>query len=234
MSPRPVPVAAVVEDELPHFTLIEETLTRECGFRCEHFPNAARFLQRIVREPVDLVLLDWGLPDLPGIDVLRRLREGLHARLPVIFVTARGDEDDLTYALAAGADDYLVKPLQVRQLTARVGAVMRRYRATESPGDEIAVARLRLDRRRRAAFVDGEEVALTPREFELAWRLLSANGQLLSRSEIVSALWGAPQAVDTRSLDSHIYRLRRKLLLDPDHGFRLSSVYGHGYRLEVL
>lgn len=229
-----MPLVAVVEDELPHYALIEATLARDCGFRCEHFASAGVFLSRIARSPFDLVLLDWGLPDIEGVDVLRRLREGLHVRLPVIFVTARGDEDDLTQGLAAGADDYLVKPLQVRQLTARVGAVMRRYRVTESAAEELQLAHLRLDQRRRMAWVDGVEVVLTPREFELAWRLVAANGRLVARNEIVRLLWGAPGAVDTRSLDTHIYRLRRKLQLDPEHGLRLSSVYGHGYRLEVL
>jgi DNA-binding response OmpR family regulator len=234
MKATTAPLVAVVEDELPHYALIEATLARDCGFRCEHFASAGVFLARIARSPFDLVLLDWGLPDIEGVDVLRRLREGLHVRLPVIFVTARGDEDDLTQGLAAGADDYLVKPLQVRQLTARVGAVMRRYRVTESAAEELILARLRLDQRRRMAWVDDEEVVLSPREFELAWRLVAANGRLVARNEIVRLLWGAPGAVDTRSLDTHIYRLRRKLRLDPEHGLRLSSVYGHGYRLEVL
>jgi DNA-binding response OmpR family regulator len=234
MSAQPSLLAAVVEDELPHITLIADTLVRECGFRCMRFSTAASFLQWMTREQPDLIVLDWGLPDIEGIDVVRRLRDGLRSRVPVIFVTARGDDDDLSAGLAAGADDYLVKPLQVRQLTARVGAVMRRYRVGDQPDQDVRLGPLHLDRKRATAWVSGVDVALTPREFDLAWRLATSCGQLVSRAEIITILWGAQHAVDTRSLDSHIYRVRRKLHLDPEHGFRLSTVYGHGYRLEHL
>lgn len=227
------PVAALVEDEVPHLVLLEESLAQH-GFQCRRFAAATPFLHWIARETADLVVIDWGLPDIAGIDVLRHLREGLHSRVPVIFLTARGDEDDLTAALSMGADDYLIKPLQVRQLMARVGAVMRRYRRSESPGDSVSLGPLTLDRRRRAATIAGAEIALTPREFEIGWRLVIAAGQLVMRSELQAVLWGGVQAVDTRSLDTHVYRLRRKLRLDPENGFRLSSVYGHGYRLEWL
>jgi DNA-binding response OmpR family regulator len=185
------------------------------------------------RESFDLFLIDWTLPDSTGEHMLRWLREERGLDVPVIFITARDAEEDVVTVLNAGADDYMVKPLRRLELLSRVEAVMRRAR----PRAEAAAIELppyRIDPEARNVSVAGEAVELTDKEFELALFLFRNLGRLVSRGHLLEAVWGRSAALQTRTIDTHVSRVRNKLRLRPENGFRLSSTYSYGYRLERL
>jgi two-component system, OmpR family, response regulator RegX3 len=175
-------------------------------------------------QPVDVVLLDLGLPDLDGTEVCRRLRAA--SDVPIIILTARGDEVDRVVGLELGADDYVVKPFGFRELVARIRAVTRRRHADgERRVDEVG--RLRLDRAARRVFVDGEEVALTAKEFDLLALLMEEAGVVVQRRRILERVWDTTWYGPSRSLDVHIASLRRKL----GHPSWVETVRGIGFRL---
>jgi DNA-binding response OmpR family regulator len=176
----------------------------------------------------DFVLLDLGLPDVDGTDVCRRIRAG--SDVPIIVITARGDEIDRVLLLELGADDYIVKPFGLRELVARVRAVARRANGiTRQTGSALELDGLRIDRRARRVTLNGEEVVLTPKEFDLLSFLASEPGAVLSRQEILETVWDAHWYGPTKTLDVHIAALRKKLL-DPRW---IETVRGVGFRLSV-
>jgi DNA-binding response OmpR family regulator len=175
---------------------------------------------------VDLVLLDLGLPDLDGYEVCRRLRAA--SSVPIIVVTARGDEGDRVVGLELGADDYVVKPFGIRELVARVRAVSRR--AVAEPAGPQRVGALEVDRRTRRVSVDGREVALAPKEFELLALLADDPGAVVSRSQIMDQVWDPHWYGPTKTLDVHVASLRRKLA-DPRW---IETVRGVGFRLGTV
>jgi two-component system, OmpR family, response regulator RegX3 len=159
--------------------------------------------------------------------VLREVREGLRSRIPAIFATARGQERDAVIALSAGADDYLVKPIRRMELLARLDAVTRRF----GGAPVFEVGEFRVDGQMRGIWCDGRWVELTGKDFDLASLLLHNVGRVLSRGHLRETIWGQNAGSVSRSLDTHVSRVRRRLGLTPEHGWRLSSVYGRGYRL---
>jgi DNA-binding response OmpR family regulator len=175
---------------------------------------------------VDLVLLDLGLPDLDGYEVCRRLRAA--SSVPIIVVTARGDEVDRVVGLELGADDYVVKPFGIRELVARVRAVSRR--AVAQPAGPQRVGALEVDRRTRRVALDGREVALAPKEFELLALLADDPGAVVSRVQIMDEVWDPHWYGPTKTLDVHVASLRRKLG-DPRW---IETVRGVGFRLGTL
>jgi DNA-binding response OmpR family regulator len=174
------------------------------------------------REP-DVVLLDLGLPDLDGVAVCRRLRE--QSDMAIIVVTARGEEPERVLALDAGADDYLVKPFGLAELLARIRAVLRR--TVRSDGETLRHGPLVVDVRTRKVTVSGDEVALTPKEFDILECLASDPGRVMSRQEILDNAWDAHWYGPTKVLDVHVAALRRKLGI-PE---LIETVYGRGFRL---
>ena len=170
---------------------------------------------------VDVILLDLGLPDADGLQVLREVRK--HSDVPVIVVTARGDEADRVVGLELGADDYVVKPFSVRELSARVRAVSRRRRV-EAP---VGTGRVFIDRARRRVTVDGVEIELTAKEFDLLAVLAEEPGRVVSRQELFSRVWDPVWHGTGKTLDVHVSAVRRKLG-DPD---LIETVRGVGYRL---
>jgi DNA-binding response OmpR family regulator len=204
------------------------------GHDCHTFDHGRALLHALRRESFDLLIVDWQLPDLSGPDVVLWVRSNVEHRIPVLFVTSRVDERDIVEGLACGADDYMTKPTRVGELIARVRALMRRsYPVTELPTQTLG--RYCIDQRRRVIEIDGEPVALKHKEYDLAQCLFANIGRLLSREHLQEAAWGADgPAVTSRSLDTHVSRVRMKLGLRPENGFRLSAVYGVGYRLEYL
>jgi len=202
------------------------------GYATRHYPQAAEFRRKLGAESVDLLLLDWNLPDESGIEVLRALRESNHARLPVLFLTARNEEEDIVAGLKAGADDYLTKPPKQGELLARVGALLRRTGFQgDQPGDEDALP-YKVDVQRRRVTLSDREIVLTEREFDLALFLFRRRGRVVSRDALLEGVWNIRGDVATRTVDTHISRLRKKLELGGEHGWRLNAVYQHGYRLE--
>ena len=181
-------------------------------------------------ETFDALLLDWNLPELSGIEVLREVRERLRSRIPAIFATARDQERDAVIALSAGADDYLVKPIRRMELLARLDAVTRRFGRVEV----FEVGEFRVDSQVRGIWCDGRWLELRGKDFDLASLLLHNVGRLLSRGHLRETIWGQNAGPVSRSLDTHVSRIRRRLGLTPENGWRLHSVYGRGYRLDRL
>ena len=180
---------------------------------------------------IDLVLLDLMLPRLSGIEVCRRIRRA--STVPVIMLTARDSEADTVVGLRIGADDYVTKPYSYRELLARVNAVLRRSRGEEQEPAEpvLEVGRVRMDVERHEVTVDGEAVAMPPREFELLELFMRHPGRVLARGEIIDRVWGADYVGDTKTLDVHVKRIRAKIEVEPGEPKLLITVRGVGYKL---
>ena len=180
---------------------------------------------------IDLVLLDLMLPRLSGIEVCRRIRRA--STVPVIMLTARDSEADTVVGLRIGADDYVTKPYSYRELLARVNAVLRRSHGEEQEPAEpvLEVGRVRMDVERHEVTVDGEAVAMPPREFELLELFMRNPGRALARGEIIDRVWGADYVGDTKTLDVHVKRIRAKIEAEPGEPRLLVTVRGVGYKL---
>jgi DNA-binding response OmpR family regulator len=222
---------AMLEDDPAQAQVMQEWLA-SAGHVCHVYDTSRPLLAALRRESFDLLMLDWQVPDLSGIEVLRRVRADLGARVPVLFVTSRDAERDIVDALEAGADDYLVKPPRRLELLSRVQALWRRASGAPAEPKRLDHPPYCLDLAERRAYRDGAPVDLTPKEFEVAWLLFRNLGRVTSRGHLLEAAWGHGAEVTTRTVDSHVSRMRTKLDLGPERGFRLVSVYGYGYRLE--
>ena len=208
---------------------------RTAGHQVRAFEQDEELLRTLARETFAAVLLDWQLPELSGIDMLRKLRQRLQANVPLIFCTARNREEDIVKALRAGADDCLVKPVRRAELLARLQAVTRRGCGVPLESALLDVGVFRVNCQTRSVTRDNERVELTAKNFALAALLLNNVGRVLSRGHLLETIWGQGAARSaSRSLDTHISRLRTKLKLTPEYGWRLAAVYGYGYRLDKL
>jgi DNA-binding response OmpR family regulator len=212
------PSVLLVEDDPGIATQLVRGLARG-GYRVDHVTTGRAALAW--GEP-DVVLLDLGLPDADGVQVCRRLRE--RSAAAIIVVTARGEESERVLALDAGADDYLVKPFGLAELQARIRAVLRRV---QPGGDVLRHGRMQVDVRRRKVSVNGADIALTPKEFDILECLAADPGRVVSRQEILESAWDSHWYGPTKVLDVHVAALRRKL---GDPGL-IETVYGRGYRL---
>lgn len=205
----------------------------QAGHPVRWFRNANEFMRRQGAGSVDLLLLDWMLPGRAAPAVLAAIRGSANARLPVVLLTVGDGEDDIIRGLAGNADDYVVKPPRQRELLARITAVLRRH-ALRGEGDLLELPPYVLDRARRRISIDGHEVELTQREFALASFLFHRHGRIVSRDTLLEHVWNVSPAVSTRTVDTHVSRLRKKLDLAGGKGWRLAAVYQHGYRLEQV
>ena len=190
----------------------------------------AEFLHRLLQTRGDLLLVDWSLPDGSGADILQWVRKNKGWDTPAIVLTANEDEDTVVEALRAGADDYVTKKVGPKQLLARIEAVTRRITPVA-----LTVTRLDVyeaDAAQQRLSVNRVDVSLTQKEFDLAVYLLQNPDKLLSRDHLLNGVWGLNTDVDTRTVDTHVSRLRKKLMLDGTHGWRLAPIYGYGYRLQ--
>jgi DNA-binding response OmpR family regulator len=222
-----------VEDDIDQAELLRLWL-EHAGYGCAVFRSASDFRRRLGNEAVDLVLLDRSLPDAKGLDVLSWIRQSPNASLPVIFLTASGDESDIIEGLAAGADDYVVKPPKQGELLARVAAVLRRRGGDADGSDTLELPPYRVDAQHRQISINGEPVDLTQREYELACYLFRRQGRIVSRDALLENVWNLAGDISTRTVDTHISRLRKKLGLSGENGWRLTAVYQHGYRIEQV
>ena len=211
----------VVEDEDAIAEPLVEGLERE-GFVVE---RAATGQAALAAPPADLVLLDLRLPDIDGLEVCRRLRE--RSRVPIIVVTARGEEVDRVVGLELGADDYVVKPYGLRELVARIRAVRRRAEPVQAEQRPLLVGGLTVDTRARRASLDGRALALTPKEFDLLALLAADPGAAVTRERIFEEVWGTRWYGSPKTIDVHVAALRRKL---GDPGW-IETVRGVGFRL---
>lgn len=226
-------VVGLLEDDQDMAALVAEWLD-EAGYTVRLFRSATEYRRRQGSEAVDLLLLDWMLPDGTGIEVIESIRSSPNGTLPVIFLTARDSEDDIVRGLASGGDDYVVKPPKQRELIARVNAVLRRHGVEADGGEAFDVAPYAVDARRRRVTLSGQDVELTQREFDLASYLFRRQGRIVSRDALLENVWNLSAAVSTRTVDTHVSRLRKKLELGGEHGWRLAAIYQHGYRLEQV
>ena len=248
-----MPKILVVEDETDVNNLIKTQLERE-GYEVSQAFDGPGALQQVERHQPDLVILDWMLPGMDGLTVCREIRR--NHLMPIIMLTARGEEIDRVVGLEVGADDYVVKPFGVRELLARVRALLRRVAldtndtgttsatSTESVGSMgptstaaggpaegvLSHGPLRIDLTGRTVFIDGEPVDLTRREFDLLALFVSNPGRAFSRAYLVERLWSDEFEVFDRAVDSHILRLRKKL---GSVGGHIVTVWGIGYRFQV-
>ena len=221
---------ALLEDDTDHAALLTQAMLA-AGHGCEVYTTGARFMQAMVRETFDVLVLDWMLPDTTGLEVLDWLRE-LQDRTPVLFVTSRDAEQDIVQALAHGADDYLVKPPRSGELLARLEALKRRAENMQG-NTSLLVAPYEFDLSSNVVRLHDDIVDLTERQFQLALVLFRNAGRLLSRQYLLEAVWGLHAQIQTRTLDIHVSQLRNLLAL-ADNGWRISSIYAHGYRLEPM
>jgi len=224
----------LVEDEHSFVEALTVGLKRE-GFRVQVAQDGAEALDLFDAVRPDLVLLDVMLPKVSGIDVCRELRR--RSQVPIIMVTAKGSEIDTVVGLEVGADDYVTKPYRLRELVARMRAVLRRRSAdlttTTSTGDVLEVGDVRLDPERHEVEVRGSQVRLPLKEFELLEILLANAGRVLPRETLIDRVWGADYVGDTKTLDVHIKRLRTKVEEDPSLPTRIVTIRGLGYKYDT-
>ena len=220
----------VVEDEESLADSVRYNLERE-GYSVSVAPDGRRALERFRADPPSLVILDLMLPEVSGLDVCRTIRSD--SDVPIIMVTAKDSEADKVAGLELGADDYVTKPFSMRELVSRVRANLRRTRphAAPAPADEVLEGgRVRMDVARHEVSVGDGAISLPPKEFELLEAFLRRKGRLLTRDFLIEEVWGADYFGDTRTLDVHVKRLRRKLETDPHHPDHLQTVRGLGYK----
>ncbi len=222
---------ALLEDE----AIVAELLTlwlSEHGHHVSAYTRGERLINSLRRESYDLLVLDWMVPDIDGEEVLAWVRQHVEWPIPIIFVTQRDEEEDIVRILSQGADDYLIKPVRQRELLARIGALARRAHVEESIDQVLNFPPYMIDNRDRTVTFNGHKVQLTQKELDLAAFLFRNSGRILSRDHILESVWGHRPGMNTRTVDTHISRLRNKLELSATNGWRLSGIYHHGYRLE--
>ncbi|HEX2045279.1 MAG TPA: response regulator transcription factor [Gaiellaceae bacterium] len=220
----------LVDDEESIQKLLTYPLERD-GYRVVHARDGEEALARFGEEAVDLVVLDLMLPGLDGLEVCRRMRESESA-VPIIMLTARGDEVDKVVGLEIGADDYITKPFSIREFMSRVRALLRRAQLPPSAARSEVIEHdgLRIDTAKRTVAVRGEPVALTYLEFELLRTLAASPGRVFSRAALLDDLWGGAEYRDPRTIDVHVRHLREKIERDPADPEFIFTVRGAGYR----
>lgn len=230
------PLILVVEDEASFVDALEIGLARE-GFRTAVAVDGAQALELFAELRPDLVLLDLMLPRVSGIDVCRQIRQT--STVPIIMVTAKASEIDTVVGLEVGADDYVTKPYRVRELVARIRALLRRSAmepASAAPGSgspsAVSVGDVTLDPDEHRVVVRGADVSLPLKEFEMLHLFLLNAGRVLTRETIIDRVWGLDYVGDTKTLDVHIKRLRAKVEPDPAHPERIVTIRGLGYKYE--
>lgn len=220
----------VVEDSRSQAEVLKALLKSE-GHQVEVFADGGSCIEAIKSRSFDFFIIDWNLPDMGGDEVLKRVREQCGWDVPVVFCTGRTDEEAASDILRLGADDYIPKPIRYMEFMARIHALLRRRKPRVSA---LNFGGIEIDLDGRRIRLSGAEVELTQREFELAVILLQNIGRVLSRDELLSSVWSRDAGVDTRTVDTHASRLRKKLGLAGESGLMLSSVYGQGYRLDTV
>ena len=221
---------AILEDDPDQLALLSRWIVA-AGHQVHGYLRGKLVLKHAARESFDVFVLDWEVPDLSGVDVLRWIRANLSASVPVLFVTVRDTEEDIVYALNAGADDYMTKPVRQSETLARLGALLRRA-YPQKEATQLAIPPYEFDTQTGIARVNGAPVALTPKEFELAVLLFRNIDRLMSRGHLQEMVWGRGIEVPTRSVDTHVSQVRKKLGLRGDYGFRAAAIYNYGYRLK--
>ena len=217
----------IVEDEESISSFVKMYLERE-GFTVTVAGTGAAAMAALENESPDLVTLDLMLPDMDGLDICRQVRST--SNVPIIMLTARDEDIDKIVGLEVGADDYVTKPFNARELVARIKSILRRSTAVpEAQSNRLTCGELVIDSARRECLVAGEAVMLAPKEFDLLWELMEKNGVVLNREQLLENVWGYTYAGDTRTVDVHVRQLRRKL----GDICPVVTVWGSGYKVGV-
>ena len=221
----------VVDDEPTIAEVVARYLER-AGYRTRVAGDGLEAIEAAATQRPDLVVLDLMLPGLDGLEVMRRLRDREPERMPVILLTAKGEESDRVIGLRLGADDYVVKPFSPAELVARVDAVLRRVDTSPSRDAPLELSDVTIDPAARRVFVGGEEAQLTQREFDVLLFLARHPGQVFSRNQLMDAVWQYSFYTDTSTVTVHIRRLRSKIEPDPAQPRHIQTVWGVGYRFQ--
>jgi two-component system response regulator RegX3 len=220
---------AFVEDD-PDQAEVLKLWLESAGHAVDAFANGRDFMEAAARKTYELLLVDWVLPDYDGGKVIEWIRSTVGWEVPILVTTVRDAEEEIVAGLRVGADDYLVKPLKSLELLARIETVARRVKARRQT--VLHAGDYEIDTERRQCRLTGNAVEMTQKELDLAYYLFANPGKLFSRNHLLDKIWGINAAIDTRTVDTHVSRLRRKLKLNGEHGWQLVPVYGYGYRLE--
>ncbi len=223
---------AVLEDDPILQELLKSTLEQH-DHACSAYTTGAAFLKDLRSETFDLLILDWHLPDMEAPQVTHTVRQMVGPQLPILLITRRNGERDVVEGLANGADDFMTKPLRMGELVARASALLRRA-FPQAMGSQLAFGPYCFDPAQRSLALHGNIVELKNREYELALLMFRNTGRLLSRGHIREVVWGEVSEAPSRSIDTHVSRLRAKLVLTPANGYTISSIYGVGYRLDKV
>ena len=224
------PFILILEDDPQIRRFLRATLTAE-GYVYQEAVTAAEGLTQVNAERPDLILLDLGLPDRDGLELIRCVRES--SQVPIVVLSARGEENDKIAALDLGADDYVAKPFGVGELLARIRAALRRSAAVTPAGAVLRFGRIEIDLDKRVIKVDGEEVHLTPNEYRLLQVLIKYPGKVLTQRQLLNEVWGPNHLDQAQYLRVYIAQLRRKLESDPTRPKHLQTEPGIGYRLII-
>jgi DNA-binding response OmpR family regulator len=224
---------AVLDNDRSQTDLVCQVLSA-AGHSCHSYSTSKDMLANLRRDSFDMLIIHWQVPDASGEEVLRAVREKLSPTLPVLFITGRSSEDDIVAGLAAGADDYMIKPIRRGELVARVQALLRRAYPAQNEAEQIQFGPYVFQARTGRVTMQGKPIEVTQKEFDLALLFFRNLGRPLSRAYILEAVWARDIQVPSRTMDTHVSRVRSKLHLRPEHGFRLAPVYSYGYRLEQM
>lgn len=226
----------LLEDDLNQVELIN-LWAKETGDHLQSYKTGKNFRDAFVEESFDMLILDWHLPDTTGIKELDWIRGELLSNVPVLFITSRDSEQSVIEALEHGADDYMVKPVNRGVTIARIKALQRRHAIksgtlNHNENDTISLFEpFKINQMEQTISIDGDVVKLTNKEFELASYLFHQEGCLVDRQTLMETVWGTSAELNTRTVDTHISRIRSKLGINPSMGWQLSSIYQRGYRL---
>ncbi|MFM2370639.1 MAG: hypothetical protein RIS85_361 [Pseudomonadota bacterium] len=221
----------IVDDEEAMLEFVSGVLDTD-GFHCDTFRRGRDLISVLGRETFDLLVLDWNVPDMSGLEILEWAQRHIDPCPPVIMLTSRSDKDDVAMALLAGADDFIVKPESPVVISARVAAVLRRARARPATDRFDTFGPYVFDRQSESVALHDQQIALTAKEFALAHMFFSNLHKPLSRRYLMESIWKSVAELTTRTLDMHVSRIRSKLQLRSDNGYRLQTVFNYGYRLE--
>jgi DNA-binding response OmpR family regulator len=224
---------AILEDDTDQAGQLTRLLS-VAGHACHVFADGEQLVRRLRRETFDLLILEWVVAGLSGEEVLRWARKNLSSGLPVLFLTNRSRESDIVSILKLGADDYLVKPIGAAMLAARVEILLRRAYAFDPTATRATFGQIEFNLALQQVCMGGKIKRVTRKEFALALLLSRYIGRPVSRAHIIETVWSQSSDVLSRTIDTHVTRVRTKLALYPENGFRLSSVYGYGYRLDSV
>lgn len=222
----------ILEDDLDQAELLKAWL-EEAGHQTKVYSDGTLFIRAYTKDSYDLVLLDWMVPSMNGIEVLKHLRSQIDNIVPVVFITQKDQEENIVEALESGADDYMSKPVRQLETMARVNAIARRMGfGDQNTLDEYDQTPYFIDTRLREVKLNGDVIEMTQKEYELTLFLFKNIGRVVSRGHLLEMVWGTSSQINTRTVDTHISRLRTKLKLEEQEFWQLTSVYRHGYRLE--